>query len=110
MSIRIYTTQPKSLLSAIKSAIDERHVVTWSYDRDGDFTHNVDQWRNQAWLRPRTETDHHLLTTIAQTGTRLSKEAYGVYHGRFAEMMLAHFDKNFSGIVLSALAKDGDRT
>jgi hypothetical protein len=38
VSIRIYCVNPANLLAAIKKGIDEKHIETWSYDKDGDFT------------------------------------------------------------------------
>ena len=52
MSLKFDTSTPNALLKAFKEAIDAKHVITWTYDKDGDFTHNTDQWRNRAWLRP----------------------------------------------------------
>jgi hypothetical protein len=48
MAVRVSTTHPSSLLAAIKKAIDARHVDTWSYDSDGDFTHTPLQWAKKA--------------------------------------------------------------
>jgi hypothetical protein len=39
----------------------------------------------------------------------VSKEAYAVYHGRFIEMLLAHFDEEFSGAFGTAKATRDDR-
>ena len=39
----------------------------------------------------------------------LSKEAYAVYHGRFIEMLLAHFDEEFSEAFGTAKATKDDR-
>jgi len=35
-------------------------------------------------------------------------ELYGIYHGRFIKMLLAHFDKQFTSIQVTALADLGD--
>ena len=109
MSLRLISPQPRSLLGEIKKAIDRGHVETWCYDQDGDFTHTPSQWKNKAWLRPRVLGGELLLTTIAPEGAKMSLEVYAVYHGRFAEMALAHFDKMFTAVQASALPADGDR-
>ena len=44
MAIFVETNSPQSLVGKIKEAIDQNKIDTWSYDSDGDFTHNVDQW------------------------------------------------------------------
>jgi hypothetical protein len=109
MAIRVSTTQPSSLLAAIKKAIDARHVDTWSYDSDGDFTHTPVQWAKKAWLRPTLQSGALVLNILHPTGVSLSKEVYGVYHGRFIEMLLAHFDDKFGDAQATAAAAVGDR-
>ena len=57
MSIRIYTDKPDTLVQKVKKLIDQNHIDTWTYDKEGDFTHSVQQFRNKAWLRPETTED-----------------------------------------------------
>ena len=104
MSISFKTNDPRGLLAAFKKAIDDRHVVTWTYDRDGDFTHATEQWRNKAWLRPKFgvgELRFGILGPNSQN--RMSKEVYAIFHGRFIESMLAHLDALFSSAAATAL-------
>lgn len=103
MAVIFLTTDPKRLLTDVKTAIDTGKVVTWSYDKDGDFTHTPPQWKNQAWLRPSIDPGRLTLTFLGNAKLVTSKEAYAIYHGRFIEMMLAHFDKQFSSGSASAL-------
>jgi hypothetical protein len=102
MSVHIPTSSPKQLLSSIKVKIDKGEIRTWSYDKDGDFTHTPDQWKNKAWLRPRDVAGELVLGIVAPKGTTLSKEVYGVYHGRFIEMMLVHFDADIARATATA--------
>ncbi len=37
MAIYILTSNPTALLKAFKKAIDESTILTWGYDKDGDF-------------------------------------------------------------------------
>ena len=46
MAINFDTDNPTKLLSAFKKAIDDKKIVTWSYDKDGYFTHTPEQWRS----------------------------------------------------------------
>ena len=103
------TTKPKALLAAIKSAIDQGHITTWRYDSDGDFTHTPSQWAGEAWMRPQVVPNEALrFNIIYPRGKSANREIYAVYHGRFSEMMLAHFDTEFSRIVATALLASGD--
>jgi hypothetical protein len=89
--LTVSTYSPNSLLAKIKRAIDDRKVVTWAYDADGDFFHTPEQWRKHAWLRPGIQSGALNLSIVKNTRIPLTKEVYGVYHGRFLEMLLAHF-------------------
>ena len=108
MSVRVNTTKPKTLLASVKQAIDDKKIETWEYDSDGDFTHSPEQWKNKAWLRPVVESGCLVLKTIKPKDKTLTKVVYAVYHGRFIEMLLTHFDSDFSTAVASAQAADGD--
>jgi hypothetical protein len=96
MAISIRTATPKALLASIKKAIDDGHVETWSYDEDGDFTHSVPQWQNKAWLRPKVEPGMLRLGLLGRRNVEMTYEVYGVYHGRFIEMVITHFDDKFT--------------
>lgn len=103
------TKTPNALLNAIKKAIKEGTVATWSCDSQGDFTHTPSQWRNKAWLRPEavsgTELNFHI---IRLQGSSVTREDYAVYHGRFIEMMTAHFNNDFTTALGTPNAVTGD--
>lgn len=96
MAIIVKTTSPSQLLASIKKAIDDNNVRSWSYDSDGDFTHDAEQWKNKAWLRPKIYQGELRLGIIKPTNSNMSKQIYGLYHGRFIDMLLTHFDDDFS--------------
>lgn len=108
MSLTFKTPNPGLLLSTFKKGIDDRRIVTWSYDREGDFTHTPLQWKNKAWLRPELQLGRLELYILNPRDTRISSEVYSVYHGRFIEAMLAHCDRLFSDGTASALASGKD--
>jgi hypothetical protein len=96
MALIIETTRPQALLNSFKKAIDDKKVETWSYDADGDFTHSPEQLKSKAWLRPIFVEGKLKFGIIKLANTNVSKLIYGIYHGRFIEMLLAHFDSEFS--------------
>jgi hypothetical protein len=109
MSINFETTTPQKLLDEFKKAIDDKKVDTWSYDKDGDFTHTPPQWLKKAWLRPVIVKGSRLTMNFLGNKTETtSKEVYAVYHGRFIESMLAHYDQLFSQAYATALATNND--
>lgn len=108
MAVIIKTSDPKGLLKKIKDAIDNEDVATWSYDTDGDFTHMPQQWKNKAWLKPKTYTTELRFGLLGPKDVEISKAIYGVYHGRFIEMLLTHFDEDFSNAYATAQRTDDD--
>lgn len=106
MAIIVYTSMPAQLLGSIKKDIDSGHIVTWEYDSDGDFTHKTsdEQWYKKAWLRPSSQQGALLFGLLGQKGVKMSKQIYGVYHGRFIEMLLTHFDNAFTNVSATAQA------
>jgi hypothetical protein len=96
MALTIKTDNPSGLLTAIKKAIDDKTIATWSYDNDGDFTHTPEQWKNKAWLRPKIETGELKFIIISPKDTTVTKAVSGIYHGRFIEMLTTHFETKFS--------------
>jgi hypothetical protein len=107
--ILIPANDPARLLADIKLAIDAKRIRTWSYDDDGDFTHTAEQWLREAWLRPVLQKEHLQLVIIPPRDTHISSTIYAIYHGRFVEMVLRHFDGTLSGqIQVSIDPEDGD--
>lgn len=108
--ILIPAGEPSRLLSDIKAAIDERRIRTWSYDDDDDFTHTAEQWTREAWLHPVLLERHLKMIIIPPRDTHISSTIYAIYHGRFVEMILRHFDHSLSGrISVSIDPEDEDQ-
>jgi hypothetical protein len=95
MAIYFTTNDPQKLLAAFMKKIDEKAIVTWSYDSDGDFTHTTPQWEKSAWLRPRVRDGKLALYIVCPKGKNITTTIYAIYHGRFIEAMLAHCDALF---------------
>jgi hypothetical protein len=95
MSISFDTTNPTGLLAAFKKAIKDGHVVTWSCDSDGDFTHTPPQWNKKAYLRPVVLNGSLMMKFIGHKST-VTWEVYAVYHGRFIESMIVHCNQLFT--------------
>lgn len=108
MAINFETTTPKKLLAAFKKAIDDKHVVTWAYDSDGDFYHTPPQWKDKAWLRPTIFDGQRLTFNYLTRTATTSKPDYATYHGRFIESMLAHCDELFTTSVATSMPTNSD--
>lgn len=108
MAVMTFTSKPATLLAAIKKAIDAKEIETWQYDADGDFTHTPEQWRGQAWLRPFAQQGVLTFGLLGRKNVTMTKTVYGVYHGRFVEMLLTHFDDWFTNASATAIADSVD--
>ena len=109
MAIYVYTSRPNALLREMREAARSHKIDTWICDSDGDFTHAPEQWVRKAWLRPKVEEGSRLIFNIVALQHRnLSRVVYGVYHGRFAEMVLVHFDDKCERVTVTALPSAGD--
>lgn len=60
-------------------------------------------------MRPKVVSDYLVLNIVFPEGQKAGREVYAVYHGRFIEMMQAHFDERFIEGVAMALLAHGDR-
>ena len=109
MAINFETSDPQKLLTTFKHLIDQKKVLTWSYDRDGDFTHTPDQWANKGWLRPSVFSGRLILNFLGNEKVTTTSALYGVFHGRFLESMLTHCDTLFSSGTASAMPTNSDR-
>jgi hypothetical protein len=107
MGITVATADPRGLLEAIKLSIKEGHIETWQY-KDGYFTHTPEQWRYKAFLKPTIGAQALTLNIVRPKDGNVSSEAYAIYHGRFIEMLLAHFDGIFVSTTASAMVMSGD--
>jgi hypothetical protein len=111
MALTVSTSSPQTLLNGIKKAIDDKKVLTWGYKEvDGVryYTHIADQWNKLAWFKALIQPPGLVFNIVPPKGKGVSTEVYAIYHGRFAEMLLAHFDHQFSEARASAMARAGD--
>ena len=102
MAVIVKTGKPDYLLEEIKKAIETKKIDTWIY-KDGFFTHSPEQWIYKAWFYPKIGTGELKFGIYPPKDTIVNTAIYGIYHGRFIEMMLSHFDREFSNIIATAL-------
>ena len=102
MAVIVHVQRPKALLAKIYKGIDDKKILTWGYDREKDFYHTPEQWSGEGWFRPTTAPDLLVFGLIGRKNTQMTKMVYGAYHGRFIEMLLAHFDNEFTHATATA--------
>lgn len=99
---------PNILVKRINDLIDQNRIQTWEYDMMGDYTMTPHQWKEQAWMRPAVKAGKTIkFGIIKRRDMNMSMEVYAVYHGRFAEMLLAHFDINIKSLEISPMLVRG---
>lgn len=108
MAVKASCNNPQQLLADINAGIRAGKIVTWELDSAGDITHTPEQWKHQAWFRPKVESGCLVFNILGRKSTKMTKEIYAVYHGRLIEMLLVHFDDKFSVVNSTALATTGD--
>jgi hypothetical protein len=109
MAITVTTSQPRALLSSLKEGMSDGTVTTWICDSDGDFTMSSDIWKHKAWLRPKVKEDSLALHIFPPNNTKMSTSVYAVYHARFVEMLLRHFDSKFQSARATAMPVSPDQ-
>lgn len=104
MAIIIKTNNPRKLIKALNEAIDNREILTWSVDQEGDYTIARDQWRYHAWFRHKVLEPNTLTFGIVQSRKyKMTRDLYGIYHGRFLATLLSHFDHLMDDINVTPL-------
>lgn len=109
MAISVSTHDPKELLEKLKKAVSDGDVTTWKVDSDGHFEYVADQYAGKAWFAPTVLDGMLVFGLVGEAGVTMKKTIYGVYHGRFVQMLLTHFDDCFSGATVTALGNHFDR-
>lgn len=109
MALHIKTrSTADNLFDKISEKFQNNEIDTWLMDIDGDFTHSPSQWIKQAWIRKVSSSDKELVFgIIGRKDVPMSKVIYGVYHGRFAEMLLTYFDEDIDDIRITSLLEEG---
>ena len=106
--IKCKNTAKKLYESIVELAEEQDGIDTWIVDSDEDFTHTPPQWREKAWLRCSSAKERDLVFgIIGRRDMKMSKAIYAVYHGRFVEMLLTHFDSEIEEIKVSSLLEKG---
>ena len=109
MAIIVTTRRPQTLLSSLKEGMSDGTVTTWICDSDGDFTMSSDRWKHKAWLRPAMKEDSLALYIFPPKNTNISTTVYAMYHARFVEMLLRHFDSKFQSARATAMPVSPDK-
>ncbi len=101
MALIVKSSDPEELLKSIRKAIKANKVRTWAVDKEGDFEYVPEQYENDKfWFSPKPDPKNGLLRFgfVEPKNTKIDKIKYGLSHGRFASMILGHFENDFEYI------------
>lgn len=103
MAIFIKTQQPNLLIMKLNEAITNGYIQTWKVDNEGDYTITRMQWFQHAWLRPYIKDNLLIFGIIQSSNYPITRQLYGVFHGRFVATLLSHFDNLMNNIEITPL-------
>lgn len=92
---------PRQIVTQFRENVTNGNIPTWIIDSDGDFSVANPKWRNKAWFHIHVDEKSIGFGIISSRTHRLTKELYAVYHGRLATCLLAYFDEQISGLVIT---------
>lgn len=110
MAIIIQTQNPLQLNERIRQLVVEYPLLTWEVDTDNDYTLILERWRYRAWMRPNTDrqADGELqFGIVSSTRYPMTTTLYAVYHARFAEFLLSHFDREIQSLSITPNLSEG---
>ena len=101
MPVIVSAADPQALLVAIKKEIKEKKIETWEHlehQKKDYFTHIPAQFYQKAYLLAEVSAGVLVFTVVPPKDVTLEKGLYGVYEGRFIEMLLNHLKPQFTKI------------
>lgn len=105
MAIYVKTNEPRALVNRIIQMIDDGVIDTWSYDEDNDFT-QVGQLKDKAWFTTKYDEEQVKFSLLGRKNVNMTLFEYSIYHGRFIELLLNHFSKEISSLVVTRPLED----
>jgi len=102
MAVIVQTSNTIQLVESLHQRIIDNNITTWLLDDDGDITIRNPMWRQKAWFKIIKDPTRIVFGIIPSMKYAMTKELYGVYHGRIAATLLANFDDIIDSIELTS--------
>ena len=95
MAIYVKTSNPKEIISKIKHGIEKGKIDTWKCDSNDYFRHTQNLWDeiikgNDMFFKPIYSNGKLIFGLTCNKKQQLPRKPYGIYHGRFIEMLINH--------------------
>lgn len=101
MALIIRTNDPKRLEYSFRTLVAGNRILTWDVDSEGDYTISREQWREHAWMRPYFSDNTLIFGFVSSRRYPITKGLYGIYNGRLAATLLAHFDEKMTELTIT---------
>ncbi|WP_343659907.1 hypothetical protein [Chryseobacterium sp.] len=106
MKITVHCKNADSLLKKIKSRLNSEESKTWEIKLNANdeplFNHSPNQWSEKVLLKPSKVDNGLLIETKYWRGRDVpAEEIKGYVIGRFVEVLMVHFRKEFDFIEVS---------
>lgn len=103
MTVKINTQNPDKLLKSIKTRLESSDSKTWEIILNSKkeilYNHSPAQWSEKVLLKPiKIETGLLVETKYWDTKPAPDEETKGYIVGRFVEILMVHFRKEFKKI------------
>jgi len=99
MEITVYTKNAKDLLSKMSKKIKNDELKTWDIIKDREnndlFSHTPDQWKEKAMLKSKINSENLKFIICWWEGKEPEERIKGYILGRFIEVLMVHFRKEF---------------
>ena len=99
MEIIVHTKRPSTLIDSIKRGINDGELKTWEIklDNKGEilFNHLPVQWNDKALIKPYISYEKLTLKIVWWNGHEPEENIKGYIIGRFTEILMVHFRRQF---------------
>lgn len=114
MALIVNTENAEALLNKIVqefNGVGSKDIDTWDMlVKNGSyyFTHNRPQFKNKTYFKAYIYNKNLVFGILYKPSNMLTVDLYGIYHGRFSQMLLNHFDFDLKSIETISLISDLD--
>lgn len=105
--IKITTDNPFVFIASFDFAMRTNVIRGWTVDGVGDYTMTSDIRGNRAWFRHHIHGNEIQFGIIGSRSAPMDRTLYSVYHSRFIEVLLTHFDNDIQSLEVSPLLVRG---
>ncbi|MBI2373876.1 MAG: hypothetical protein HYV07_07755 [Deltaproteobacteria bacterium] len=108
MAVTAFTNSPDTLWVGFVEAVKKGTIRTWEFVDSTHFTHTSEQWSKKAFFKASTGSGSLTFNLVRPQSSSIATETYAEYHALLIRVLLAHFDRQFSNVIATAMPVSGD--